>query len=148
MDTLDVAVVFVHPAIGGPDDDHLLDEWTSVPGARGCTPEACGVRDRMDQFIARGIAVFGLSSQAAARQRLHADALGLPYPLLADAALALADDPGLPTFEFRGLRYYRRITLIVGGGVIERVLYPVDPPEAAAEQALISLSDGARSRTR
>src|SRR5207244_8595975 len=30
-------VVFVHPSIGGIDDA-LLEEWTAIPGARGCTP--------------------------------------------------------------------------------------------------------------
>ena len=45
----------------------------------------------------------------------------------------------LPTFEFRGERYLRRVTLIVRDGTVKEALYPVFPPEDAARQALDSL---------
>lgn len=82
-------VAFVHPSIGGIDDT-LLDEWTAVPGARGCTPEACRFRDRLSSFRAADVDVFGLSGQPAAQQRDAAKRLRLPYPLLSDEHLELA----------------------------------------------------------
>ncbi|MFG3131043.1 MerR family DNA-binding transcriptional regulator [Streptomyces tendae] len=37
-------VVYIYPLTGRPGVD-LPDGWDSIPGARGCTPEACGIRD-------------------------------------------------------------------------------------------------------
>ena len=128
-------VIFVLPSIGGIDDS-LLDEWTAIPGARGCTPEACGVRDRLVDFRSVGSDVLGLSIQSPDEQRHAVDRLQLPYPLLSDERLALAESLGLPTFEFHGQRYFKRLTLIVSGGRIRAALYPVFPPDEAAGQAL------------
>jgi peroxiredoxin len=132
-------VVFVYPSIG--IDDALLEEWTSIPGARGCTPEACAFRDRADSFRSAGADVLGLSSQAPAEQREAVKRLRLPYPLLSDERLQLAESPGVPTFEFHGRKYFRRVTLVVSEGAIEAALYPVFPPDRAAEQALAWLAE-------
>jgi peroxiredoxin len=80
--------------------------------------------------------MFGLSSQASSDQRQHAGELRLPLPLLSDAELRLSETPGLPTFEFHGQRYFRRVTLILIDGSIDGALYPVFPPDQAAAQAL------------
>lgn len=131
------SVVFVHPGIGGHlGRDAQLEEWTALPGARGCTAEACSFRDELAAFDAAGVAVFGLSAEPAERQREHAQRLGLPYPLLSDAGLELAENPGFPTFEFDSVRYFKRLTLVIAGGSIEGALYPVFPPHQAAAQAL------------
>ena len=37
--------------------------WDSIPGARGCTPQSCGFRDRYREFGALGVAVYGVSTQ-------------------------------------------------------------------------------------
>lgn len=137
------AVVFVHPGIGGPDDEGLLAEWTEIPGARGCTPEACGFRDELARFDALGASVLGLSSQDGERQRQAVADLALPYPLVSDASLTLADALQLPTFQFHGARHYKRLTLIVADGTIAAALYPVFPPDQAAEQALDWLASNA-----
>jgi peroxiredoxin len=134
-------VIFVHPAIGGPGRDDQLDDWTAIPGARGCTPEACGFRDELDAFRAVDVDVLGLSGQDSSTQREHAAELGLSYPLASDETLRLAEEPALPTFEFDGRRYYRRLTLIVNEGAIEAALYPVFPPAQAAAQALAWLAE-------
>jgi peroxiredoxin len=138
-DLLARTVVFVHPSIGGIGDS-LLDEWTAIPGARGCTPEACNVRDRLDAFRSQRIEVLGLSGQSTAEQRDAAERLRLPYPLLSDQDLRLARDPGLPTFDFHGRTYFRRVTLVLSVGKIEAALYPVFPPDQAAGQALAWLA--------
>lgn len=130
------SVIFVHPAIGGPGREDRLVAWSAVPGARGCTPEACGFRDELAGFHARGFDVYGLSNQPCTLQREHAGRLGLRYPLLSDESMQLADKPGLPTFTFDGHRYYRRVTLLVTGATIDVAIYPVFPPEQAAAQAL------------
>jgi peroxiredoxin len=132
-------VVFVHPSIGGIDDD-LLEAWTAIPGARGCTPEACSFRDQLGSFRAAGADVLGLSAQRAGQQRDAVNRLGLPYPLLSDEQLELAASLRLPTFEFNGQTYYKRITLVVSEGRVDAALYPVFPPNEGAEQALAWLA--------
>ena len=142
------SVLFVYPAIGGPDREDLLAEWTALPGARGCTPEACSFRDELAAFEAEGLQVFGLSSQSTASQRAHVQELALPYPLISDESLQLSEALGLPTFDFQGLRYFRRLTLVVADAIVEAALYPVFPPDEGAAQALRWLRqhprDGAR----
>jgi len=136
----DPTVVFVHPGIGGPAGPGAIEEWTALPGARGCTPEACSFRDELTGFHAAGAAVLGLSSQSPDSQREAAGELGLPYRLLSDEGMKAAQVLELPTFEFRGESYLRRVTLIVGDATVREALYPVFPPEDAARQALDSLA--------
>lgn len=115
----------------------MPDGWDAIPGARGCTPEACGFRDHHADLVEAGAAgVFGLSSQDTDYQREAVRRLRLPFQLLADPALRLAGSLGLPTFEVAGMTLYRRLTMIVRDGVIERVFYPVFPPDEHAEQVL------------
>jgi peroxiredoxin len=133
-------VIFVFPSIGGIDDS-LIEEWTAIPGARGCTPEACAVRDRLDAFRSSGVDVLGLSGQPATEQRQAAERLELPYPLLSDERFLLAASPGLPTFDFGGCAYYKRVTLVVSEATVEAALYPVFPPDRAAEQVLAWLEE-------
>jgi peroxiredoxin len=139
-DLVSRAVVFVYPSIGGIDDA-LLAEWTAIPGARGCTPEACGFRDRLDSFRSAGVDVIGLSGQPAGQQHKAVERLRLPYPLLSDEQLRLEGALGLPTFDFRGQRYFKRVTLIVSEGKVDTALYPVFPPDQAAEKALAWLAE-------
>ncbi len=49
-----------------------------------------------------------------------------------DADLAFARALELPTFEVEGVALIRRLTLVVRDGVIERVCYPVSPPDRDA----------------
>ena len=69
--------------------------------------------------------------QEEAAIRLH-----LPYALLSDVDLQLAQRPGLPTFEAGTLRLFKRLTLIIRDGVIEHVFYPVFPPNEHAGHVL------------
>ncbi|NYI66623.1 peroxiredoxin [Spelaeicoccus albus] len=120
-------VLFVYPSTGVPGQE-LPEGWDDVPGARGCTPEACGFRDNFEALQSTGIAaVYGLSMQSTDVQTEAAERLQLPYPLLSDSTLDLAGSLGLPTFVLHGITYYRRLTLIIGHGVIEHVFYPVFP---------------------
>jgi peroxiredoxin len=131
------SVVFAYPRTGKPGESSLGGDefWDSIPGARGCTPQACAIRDGHARFEAIGVRVFGLSTQTADDQREAAKRLHLPYPLLSDPDAAL----GLPTFEVAGVMLYKRITLIVRDGLVEDAIYPVFPPDEAAEQALARL---------
>ncbi|AHH95750.1 MerR family DNA-binding transcriptional regulator [Kutzneria albida] len=130
------SVIYLYPLTGRPDVD-LPEGWDTIPGARGCTAEACGFRDHHREVIDAGAtAVYGLSSQSVAYQREVVTRLRLPFSMLSDPGLELAALLGLPTFEAGGTRLYARITLIVRNGVIEHVFHPIDSPGEHAGQVL------------
>jgi peroxiredoxin len=129
-------VVYAYPRTAPPGEDPLTPDWDTIPGARGCTPEACGFRDHAADLRAAGAVVAGLSTQDTAFQREVVDRLRLPFPLLSDAELRLARALDLPTFEAAGQTLLKRLTLVVGGGVIEHAFYPVFPPDTHAADVL------------
>ena len=106
-----------------------------IPGARGCTPEACSFRDDFAALRAAGVTrVFGVSSQDSDYQSEVVERLRLPFAMLSDPALALADALELPTFVAGGKTFYQRLTIIANGPTIEKVFFPVhDPQNHAAE---------------
>ena len=132
-------VVFGYPRTGQPDVA-MPAGWDDIPGARGCTPQACSFRDLSVEFAERGVQLFGLSTQEPAYQQEAAARLHLPYPLLSDADLRLTTALRLPTLTVDGVVLLRRLTMIVRDGRIERVLYPVFPPDRAAADALAVLA--------
>lgn len=129
-------VLYVYPLTGRPDRD-LPDGWDSIPGARGCTPEACDFRDHHGELLDAGATrVFGVSTQDSDYQREVVDRLRLPFAMLSDTELRLAALLRLPTFQAGGTTLFKRITLVVRDGVVEHVFYPVFPPGAHAREVL------------
>jgi peroxiredoxin len=129
-------VLYIYPRTGVPGEP-LPTGWDSIPGARGCTPEACSFRDHHADLSAAGASVvLGLSAQPAAEQAEAAERLRLPFPLLSDPAVQLGAALDLPTFGVDGMTLYKRLTLVVDDGVIEHVFYPVFPPDRHAEEVL------------
>lgn len=124
-------VVYAFPRTGAPGVDPP-EGWDTIPGARGCTPQACAYRDHSTELDALGANLFGVSTQTTADQRETVDRLHLPYSLLSDDDLALATTWDLPTFEVGGDVLLRRLTLVLRDGVVEHVRYPVFPPDADA----------------
>lgn len=129
-------VLFAYPRTGRPDEEPLVPDWDLIPGARGCTPESCAFRDLAADLRAAGAEVMGLSTQDTAYQQEAVRRLHLPYPLLSDAALELTRALRLPTFEAAGQLLLRRLTLVIGEGRIEKVFYPVFPPDRHPREVL------------
>lgn len=132
------AVVFVYPWTGRPGVANPPG-WDDIPGAHGSTPEAEGFRDCHASFVAHRTCVFGLSAQATDWQQELAARLGLPFPLLSDDGYRLADALRLPSFETGGVRYLKRLTLVIDHGRLVRTVYPVHPPPTHAAQLLTEL---------
>jgi peroxiredoxin len=129
-------VVYCYPRTGRPDQE-MLPGWNDIPGARGCTPQSCGFRDHHAELLELGVeAVYGLSTQDPDYQREAAERLHLPFPLLSDETLSFARALNLPTFEVAGMTLIKRLTLIIHDGTIERVFYPVFPPDANAADVI------------
>jgi peroxiredoxin len=132
----ELLVLYIYPRTGRPDRPTPAG-WDAIPGARGCTPEACGFRDHHADLQAAGArAVYGLSSQSTDYQAELAARLGLPFSILSDPDLALAEALDLPTFEADGERLFSRLTLIVTDGRIEHAFYPIFPPDQHAAEVL------------
>lgn len=130
-------ILYLYPLTGRPGVD-LPEGWDAIPGARGCTTEACDFRDHHDDLQAAGAArVWGLSSQSIDYQAEVVDRLRLPFAMLSDAGFRLADALLLPTFAAPGHpRLYSRLTLVIRDGVIEHAFYPIFPPNEHAQQVL------------
>jgi peroxiredoxin len=138
-------VVYCYPMTGRPDRS-LPAGWDEIPGARGCTPQSCSFRDHHAELRSLGASVFGSSTQDTEYQREAATRLHLPFALLSDSDLALAGALGLPTFEVDGMVLLKRLTLVIDEGWIEKVFYPVFPPDRSAEEVVEWLEDLGRVR--
>ena len=69
-------------------------------------------------------------------ERLH-----LPFPLLSDSTLVFTRTLRLPTFEFEPYRdesstHLKRMALVIRDGRIEKVFYPVFPPDRNAADVM------------
>ncbi len=131
-------VLFAYPRTGQPGEPSPGgdDFWNAIPGARGCTPEVCRFRDLHAELCAHQTQVFGLSVQSPAYQGEMTERLHVPFAILSDEHLTLTRALQLPTFQVEGLTLLKRFTLIVRGGIIEHVFYPVFPTTTHAEEVL------------
>lgn len=129
---------FVRQRLPASPTEDLPEGWNSIPGARGCTWEACDFRDHYDDLRDAGATlVFGLSSQDSSYQSEVVNRLRLPFRMLSDEEFQLADALRLPTFNAPSVgTLYSRLTLIITGGRIEHVFYPIFPPNEHAQQVL------------
>jgi peroxiredoxin len=128
-------VVYCYPRTGEPDRDPPAG-WNEIPGTRGCTPQTCAFRDHHAEIRALGAEVFGLSTQTTRYQREMVERLRVPFEVLSDADLLMARALRLPTLTVEGMTLVKRLTMIVSDGVIERVMYPVFPPDRNAEDVI------------
>ena len=130
-------IVFGYPRTGEPGKVGRVEDWDMIPGARGCTPQTCSVRDLCAELKAAGAEhVFGLSTQDNVYQTEMASRLHLPFPVLSDEKLALARALNLPMMDVAGLTLIKRLALVVDDGRITHVFYPVFPPDRNAGDVL------------
>lgn len=127
-------VIYAYPKTGRADVAAPSD-WHMIPGAKGCTPQSCAFRDHHAELRDLGVDhLYGLSTQATDWQSEAVERMHLPFALVSDARLRLADALRLPRFEVEGETLLRRLTLIVRDGIILRYFYPVFPPEDNARE--------------
>jgi peroxiredoxin len=128
-------VIYIYPMSGKPGIP-LPDGWDEIPGARGCTPQACDFSNHHQELMALGVTVFALSSQASdyqleLKQRLH-----LPFELLSDSQFTLQQAMNLPVFQTSGMQLYKRLTMIVKANIVKKVFYPIFPPDQHAKEVI------------
>ena len=138
-------VLFFYPRTGiagkPPSPGFQGEDWDSIPGARGCTPQNCGFRDVHREFATLGVQIFGVSTQTSDYQREFKERNGITFDYLSDVDLLLVTSMGLPTFEFPiesggSNRLIKRMAWFVKGGRIEHVWYPIFPPGDNASRVL------------
>jgi peroxiredoxin Q/BCP len=92
----------------------------------GCTVQACGIRDSIDQFKARGAVVLGISPDPSARLQKFIDKYDLAFSLLSDEDHSVAEAYncwGMKKFmgkEYEGL--LRTTFIIDADGVVIHVI--------------------------
>ncbi len=128
-------ILYVYPATGVPGKDPIPG-WDDIPGAPGCTLQSLGFAERHERFRQLGYQVLGLSAQSTSEQLEFKQRTGVPFVLLSDPGFLLRDTLGLPTFQASGQAFYKRLALVVEGGRISKVFYPVFPPDQCAEKVL------------
>jgi peroxiredoxin len=93
-----------------------------------------------------GAEVFGLSTQDSEYQREMVARLHVPFEVLSDGSFAFARALRLPTFEFAGDTFLRRLTLFIERGRILHLHYPVFPPDGDADRVVAWLEQRRRER--
>jgi len=141
----DLLVAYVYPRTGTPGAP-LPEGWNDIPGARGCTPQGCAYRDALAEFGRLGARLVGISAQSPTEQAEFAAREHIPFPLLSDADLRLAEALRLPNFEVDGMTLYKRLTLVATAGIVVRAFYPVFPPDRDAATVLAWLASWTAGR--
>ena len=102
----------------------------------GCTAEACSLRDGMDELVAAGYAVVGVSADSVASHGRFKEKQQLNFPLIADVdkntimAFGAWGEKKMAGRVYMGII---RSTFVVAEGVVERVITKVDTKNAAKQ---------------
>lgn len=103
----------------------------------GCTAEACSLRDGMDELVAAGYTVVGISADSAASHKRFKEKQQLNFPLVADVEKATIQAFGAWGEKKMAGRHYMgilRTTFVIDeSGVVERVITKVDTKNAARQ---------------
>ena len=103
----------------------------------GCTAEACSLRDGMDDLVAAGYAVVGISADSTASHLRFKEKLLLNFPLVADvdkSTIMAFGAYGEKKMAGRAYMGILRTTFVIDeSGVIERVITKVDTKNAARQ---------------
>ncbi len=90
----------------------------------GCTREAKTFNEKIDEIVATGAKVFGISRDSVNSHQKFLTKLGLKFKLLSDpggkAAMAFGAD---------GQKYPKRTTFVIKDGTIVDIIYNVKPEE-------------------
>jgi peroxiredoxin len=65
-----------------------------------------------------------------------AERLHLPFEVLSDVDLAFVHALRLPTFDIEGMTLVKRLTLVLSRQHVEKVFYPVFPPDTHAAEVI------------
>jgi len=128
-------IIYCYPMTGHPDRE-LPENWNSIPGARGCTPETCSFRDNYDNFNALNSIPIGITTQSEEDIKEMTTRLRVPFDVLSDQYLLFTKLMKLPTFTINNKTFIKRLTLIVQKSFIKHVFYPIFPPDLHVKEVI------------
>ena len=126
---------------GQPSPDFELPDQDGNPvrlkaDTPGCTTQACGIRDRVQEYDAADAVVLGVSPDPVKAVKKFHEKQGLNFTLLADEDHAVAERYGVWVEKsMYGKRYFgnERTTFVIDeDGAVSDVLRNVKPKEHAA----------------
>ena len=120
-------VLYCYPMTGNPQKS-LPANWSNIPGARGCTPQTCSIRDHYDDLIKLNAIPIGLSTQSVEDLKEMTTRLKISYDVVSDTNLYFVNLMKLPTFCVDEKVFIKRVTLIIKNSSIIKVFYPIFPP--------------------
>jgi len=95
----------------------------------GCTLEAVSFARSMDQYLAQGITVLGVSTDTPQSHAKFATKFSLPFPLLADTDGSVTRAYGVAAYPDSAETRARRVTFLIDEhGTIEKIWDPVSAP--------------------
>lgn len=96
----------------------------------GCTAEACSLRDSHEEFLNKGFAVVGVSTDSEKSHKGFAQKYSLPFTLIADTSRKIVNDYGVyQEKKMYGKSFFGivRTTFIIDEkGKIEKIIAKVD----------------------
>ena len=102
----------------------------------GCTAEACSLRDGMDDLVAAGYAVVGISADSTSSHSRFKEKQQLNFPLVADVdrtTIMAFGAWGEKKMAGRAYMGIIRSTFVISAGMVERVITKVDTKNAAKQ---------------
>lgn len=120
----------------GNPNKPLPTNWNDIPGAKGCTPQTCSIRDNYEELIKLNAIPIGLSTQSLEDINEMVLRLGVQYDVLSDYNFELLNLLHLPYFEVDNFKFIKRLTLIIENSIIQKVFYPIYPPELHINEIL------------
>lgn len=151
------------PALALPDENGTIHDlanqrgkWTVVyfypnDDSPGCTTEACGFRDAMEDVSGEGATVWGVSPNGPDSHRTFSQKYDLNFTLLSDEDHAVADQYGAwglkTSFGVEKMGLIRSTVLVDPEGKVARTWPKVSPEGHPAEviAALQEIKSGTRA---
>jgi peroxiredoxin Q/BCP len=93
----------------------------------GCTKEACGLRDRMDELKKDKVEVVGVSFDSAESHQKFIEKHNLNFPLLTDTDGKIAEAYGV---RIPGKNFAKRVSFLIG--LDGKIVHVTDSPQADA----------------
>ncbi len=132
------SVLFFYPYTGKPGHPDP-ENWDTIPGAHGSTPQALAFSNAYDEFTKFDVKIYGVSFQTNEWQKEFVTRNNLRFPLLSDADHKLSSALGLEIFRAGADDYLVRRTIIATNGLISHDFYPIPHPEKNAAEVLKAL---------
>ena len=121
-------IIYFFPMMGKPGIA-LPENWNSIPGARGCTPQSMAIQKNIAKITKYSAKIIGISTQSPKELLEAKTRIKLNYELFSDENLVLCNLLSLPSFQIKEKKYIKRLTLIIKNTKIQKCFYPIFPSD-------------------